>query len=471
MVGNSSEAVGEGGGEVGRLQDELSKAHERLRLWKDKTQSGVDQLRNRIVELSRELDESRSTNAQLEEKLRGITEAPSTSVAPLAVPGVLICAMTEWANSSMNMIAATSIGKLEGALDLAAAVSQELDKYKRRTAQTLRLQTRNLEALQLEISGLRQELNAALDEVRERNCAVESRDQAIAVLQNRVEDLEAANARLESSRVMMSSKPNAEQINVLEARVEEEVESLRHEFISREAAIFDQHRDELERLITAHEQEVAELRAELEERPLAAAPMVETDGQPAGGVSDAAYAELVSDFEALQDELRVTRTENQRLLRELHDLRERPPHGDSTATGGSGGINMDNNNNNNNHRGSGTANTTLRRGPQTWPEALVHIAELESGMKRLSDELCEAKKRLIESKHQANTKEGGCSQALEGQQLSYLKFVVVKLLCGNDDAQVAMNLFPVLSTLLHFDPTDLQDIYAANPGWMKRRAL
>ncbi|RNF09404.1 hypothetical protein TraAM80_02202 [Trypanosoma rangeli] len=283
----SSEYVEDVGGEVRRLQGELEKAEERMQLWKKKTQVVVNELRDRIVRLTHERDELQEARAQWkchgelqqqEQHIHSVAQGevagaslPLVSSLPVGVPaGSFVGDLVRWTGAAIDASVIVLLRKSEVVLEVAAATSQELDKCQRRTAQTLRLQAKNIEALQSEVSGLQLQLGEALAEVRERNHAVDSRDQALSVLQNRLEELEATNVQLESSHMALNNKLNAEQINIFEARLEEEMENLRREFASRESGIFDQHRDEIERLVTNYEGEVAELRAELEERALVA---------------------------------------------------------------------------------------------------------------------------------------------------------------------------------------------------------
>ncbi|ESS68748.1 hypothetical protein TCDM_02458 [Trypanosoma cruzi Dm28c] len=473
MEETSGGCAEDAGGEVGRLQEELRKAEERMRLWKEKTQVAVNELRDRIVKLTSERNELQEAFTELKNhqeqqrqqdanggsKYTADGALSSSSYSSLVyVPAVTIVrSIMQWTIATVDVFFPILLKKSEFALGLATCISQELDKCKRRTAQTLRLQAKNIEALQSEISGLQQQLNEALAEVRERNHAIDSRDQALSVLQNRLEDLEAANLRLESSRVLLSNKPNAEQINMFEERLEEELENVRREFVSRENVIFDQHRDEIERLLARHEEEVAELRAELEEKILAAETAVDAtaaakvDANRADRNGEGAYIDLTRDFEALQDELKVTQGENEKIMAELREVRGKLAH-----------FNGNGNSNDN-------SSVASQKEPFTLPEAAVRIAELESGMMRLSEELCETKKRLIAAKHQANARDVSRSHVLEGQQLSYLKCIVVKLLGAAECGDVGRNLLPVLSTLLNFNSEDLQELYAAHPDWMKRR--
>ncbi|EKF33662.1 hypothetical protein MOQ_002468 [Trypanosoma cruzi marinkellei] len=473
MEGISGGCAEDAGGEVGRLQEELRKAEERMRLWKERTQIAVNELRDRIVKLTSERNELQEALTELknhqEQKRQqdadggskyaadgASSSSPSSSL--VYVPDATILrGIMQWTIATLDAFFPILLQKSEFALGLAACTSQELDKCKRRTAQTLRLQAKNMEALQSEISGLQQQLNEALAEVRERNHAIDSRDQALSVLQNRLEDLEAANLRLESSRALLSNKPNAEQINMFEERLEEELENVRREFVSRENVIFDQHRDEIERLLAKHEEEVAELRAELEEKILAAETAMDAtaaakvDANLADRSSEGAYMDLKRDFEALQDELKATQGENETLMAELREVRGKLAHFNGNCTTNENSL------------------VASQKEPFTLPEALVRIAELESGMMRLSEELCETKKRLIAVKHQANAKDVSRSHVLEGQQLSYLKCIVVKLLGARECGNVGRNLLPVLSTLLKFNSEDLQELYAAHPDWVKRK--
>ncbi|RNF26544.1 uncharacterized protein Tco025E_01147 [Trypanosoma conorhini] len=477
MEQTSSAYVDDAGGEVGRLQGELRKAEERMRLWKEKTQIAVNELRERIVRLTRERDELQEASRQWrhqqelqqqqqqQQHVHNGAEGGVAGVLPPLLASSSVCIpadsilgdLMRWTGATMDVFLVALLKKSEVALEVAASASQELDKCQRRTAQTLRLQAKNIETLQSEASVLQQQLNEALAAVRERNHAVDSRDQALSVLQNRLEDLEAANVRLESSQLALNSKPNVEQINLLEARLEEEMEKLRREFASRESVIFDQHRDEIERLVASHEEEVAELRAELEERALAAETAVaaqtaaaKVDAEFAEKSGERAYMDLLREFEALQDELKLAEGEKETLLVELREVQSK------LARGGGG---------------TSTDKTLLdaQHGSLTLPQAMARIAELEGGMLRLSEELCETKKRLVAAKHQTNSKEASRSQVLEGQQLSYLRCTVVKLLCAKEGGSVGRSLFPVLSTLLQFTEADLQQIYSAHSDWVKRR--
>ncbi|RNF09403.1 hypothetical protein TraAM80_02201 [Trypanosoma rangeli] len=160
--------------------------------------------------------------------------------------------------------------------------------------------------------------------------------------------------------------------------------------------------------------------------------------------------ELLEEFEALQDELKVTQGENETFLTELRELRRKLAQGNGTNS-------------------TQKAPLDPQHGSLTLPEAVARIAELEGGTMRLSEELCETKKQLIAAKHQANPKETTRLQVLEGQQLSYLRCAVVKLLCAKEGGSVGRGLFPVLSTLLQFSQDDLHQIYSAHSDWVKRR--
>ncbi|KAG8349107.1 GRIP domain [Trypanosoma vivax] len=439
--------------EVKRLREELSKSKQRLKEWREKTQAGVTELRNRVVELSTLLEESHAKNVMLEERIRDM-EGVAGSSSPFALEKLI--APEGWMAEFTNTSHSTFLMKSDVILGVATTVWQDLEKHKRRTAQALRLQKKNVEAMEQEVCELRQMLTRAQDEVHERTRAVESRDEALTVLQNRLEELESASVSSELSRMGMYGKPNAEQLNAFEDQLEEAREGVRREFALRESAIFDQHRDEMERLIARYEREVAELRAELDERAFAAAdscgarPTASVgDRGELGEGSDKAYKELMNNLRTLQEELRLAQDEREKLQCEVRALKKNSVM--SLSCGANTGM-------------------PERPRPQTLPEALSRITELEGSVTRLSSELCEARKRLITTKQKSGAVRGQPNVlVVEGQQLAYLKFVVVKLLCSNGDTNVAMNLFPVLNTLLHFDKENLDEIYTTNPGWLRRK--
>lgn len=451
-----------------QLREELEKAKHRMQVWKEKTQVGVTELRNRIIELTTELEESRAANDQLSQQLQNAksvaTAAASTSGA---VPECSSFAESHyfshvgaWVTASSDALVEILLDKSDAALDIAVGTWRELEKHKRRTAQTLRMQKKTTEALEQELAGLRETLTGAQAELVERKSAIERRDQALETLQNRLETLEEAKASFEASQAAMASRPNAEQINAFEERLEEERENMRHEFTVRESIIFDQHRDEMERLMSRYEQDMAELRAELEERALETAETGNKhlgEGAQARGQSeqrdDAAYGELLDHLKSLQEELRGAQEENQKLTQELAAVKR-------THSGVGGPV-------------LGSCSVKDFNGqnkPSTLPEALSRIAELEGDVSRLSDELCATRRRLVATRHQSNTtKDQENSLVFDGQLATYLRFTVVQLLCSSGDTNVAKNLFPVLTTLLRFDKSNLSEIYKKNPGWVKRR--
>nr|CCC89944.1 unnamed protein product [Trypanosoma congolense IL3000] len=453
--------------EIARLREELNKAKQRMQQWKEKTQAGVSEMRNRIVELTNQLEECRAANKLLSQQVSNATVSVVTPFAACdleksadSFSSFATFRVEQWLDDALTALCDTQLGKYNLLIEIANATSQELEKHKRRTAQTLRLQRKTTDALENEIANLREQVSVLQGDLAERSCAVKSRDQALEVLQGRLEEMEAAKVSYEAAQTALVSKLNAEQINVFEERLEEDRESMRREFAAREALIFDKHREEMEQLASRYEHDMAELRREIEEKPLG---VVEIENGLALWPSntarhpedcdDVAYGELMSDLEALQEELRVSREENRKLTQEISALRTGP-----LSSGSLTALNS----------GSGTPESRVH--PQKLTEAISRITELEEDVARLSEELYIARKRAVASVHQSSTvKNPKPSLVFEGQLAAYLRCTIVRLLCSAGEPAVAKNVFPVLNALLQFEKEDIEEVYRKNPDWIKRR--
>lgn len=509
--------------EVARLREELQQSQRKFETWKAKAKVGVDELRNRVLELTSSLEHSETERKALLAKQGEATHSPTIPNTSGEMKSTVNASfltrttMLSWAEAQCDACVDTSAAKADAVLQAALAYgslvtsgahisasasspttvdgtppggSEELETYKRRTAMTLRLQAKNVETLQKQNEELNKALQQVRDELKERDRALLGRDEVIGTLEQRLDTLERAKNQLEQEQASMLQGPNMEQVNFLEAQMEREVQNLRAEFAAREESIFIQHNDEIERLVTRHEEELIALRREADEQVAEAienAVAMQSAGATGTGVAngtqipeahdDTAYMELLGEYEKLKKQHRSLTDAFTKLQRESQDRRHTavvslptsPPSLNSGGAGGGRGALIGSNEQALAMGASGgDVDTKSQSQPASLPEAIAIINDLRSTLQSLSEQLWAAKKTLLDSKHKQP--QGPPAGALDQQQVAYLKSIVVTLLCSKSgDTDMRMKLLPILSTLLHFDSKDLTHIYEANPKWINAK--
>lgn len=535
--------------EVACLQRELNESREKFHSWEERAKQGVNQLRQRIVTLTASLRQAQSERDALQTRLTaqtesaqsqsatspcnsgpdnvaapsdaGVTLSPSnagatgvevagalsqsqgnittTTISPdtshtidLFVTFVLSCTA-----DVLEARAAYAMGKMDTLWSTAAhyaidaqSLSNELDSYKRRTATTLRMQTKNNEALQKHVTELDTALKATKEEVTMREHALLGRDDAIASLEKQLEELSSAKQQLKSQLESGMNAPNMQQINVLQGEMESRLEQMHAEYARLESTLRAQHHAELNQQRAVHEEEMELLRQEMKDMvrstPAMQSRLPLRDTVPH---EDIAYDELFRDYRELE------RAHNA-LTRENAELKRRCQHRLNSVGGSAsnldGGGEVDGAPSTRNAPASSSRSDSLRTftadtvhggatngllsnvadGGQdifagefsTLQEAKVVVMKLQGRLKFSADELWKAKREIFELQ-KACSKERLPSGALGAQQVSYMRSVIVQLLCSSNKPDVVKHLIPVLIKVLHLDDHAVEQIYGANPYW------
>ena len=418
------------------LEEELQQQAKKFDEWKAKAKASVEKHREQIVSLSAELEEARRDSTRSKALVSGCA-AWAHGVSSTAFDAAASHADACWI--ARGQAADTDAALLRGQLAESAA---QFDKYKKRAEQTLRLSSKDHQGMLEESSKVKEALEQALVQLGEAREAVNQRNIAIAVLEKQLDDMnvvvDSLHAQLEQFQGRGSGVDGAKGAHSIS---ESEVEKVRQEFGEREAIIFEQHRDEILRLTTAHELEMTAVRQEEEEKLAAALSARSRDTRSSAASRDNAYDALLTEHDKIKLSAASLAEEN-RLLRE--QVAKLQPRGDSGAA-------------------------PLSNATPAQLQSRVH--ELERHVAHLSDQLWTANHNALEAKSAASAKDAPQSgpQARvkpDAQQQSYFRSVLVKMLCARTD-DVRSSLMPVLTTIAQLEANDLRVIYSANPGWIK----
>jgi hypothetical protein len=454
--------------EVSALKLELEKSQEKLAEWKVKAKRGVDQLREQLMETSDQLtrvkgerDSFRMRLAQLEEISTGTpipiglansTTLPSIEQVYAACSASVDAMFTSFALRGDAFVHAVQTISHEQSVGSASQQQslQELqaayDKYRRRAEQSIKLSSKQQETLVAENKDLQKELDNALQELNE------SHRHAAEVKESLEKQLDTALYAIDTLRSEQADRNRQDQqraadesdrkwISVDEAKAE--IELVHSHFVEREEELRQRHIEEIQRLHHSHDEAIRMLEDELSATQ-DGAPLLSSSSKPNDGcttgqyASDEAYSSLLKERDALKATVRDRDARIQQL--ESH-------HDKNTNT-----VVQD--------RLSPTSTSAFS--PTSIASAKQRIVDLEQQVSALSEQLWAANNVILENKAKRSTDKSGKSS--EGQQSSYLKSIVVKLLCEKTDT-VRSNLVPVLATLLFLEPEDLRSIYTANPTW------
>lgn len=444
---------------VETLRAELLRAQEKFADWKAKTKVGVDRLRDQVVQLTEEL-----ANCKHQKR--------SDAAACSALDDVLALwfhnsssTLIDHAMVSCDATVAASEATFKGGI---AAVQANFDKYRKRAEQSIKLSASQQESLVEETRELRSALDRAIEELRAKDNAIEQRNLAVSSLEKQldaayfsVESLraEAQERQLQALSMMdgcdiATGSPSTSGPLVPLSEVEVELERVRIEFGEREAVMHQVHREEMERMLQSHELETQQLIDDLNERHRSEVARLTVQLEQSCTASgrrpqddDEAYRSLMEERDQLGAAVREKEALIATLKRELAAL---PSVSASHPGGQSAGS-----------KGSGSADAATKR---------VH--ELERQVASLTDQLWAANNAMLESKAlkremaSSNRHSVASSRDAAPQVSTYLKSIIVKLLCEKND-EVKANLVPVLTTLLQLDTDELRAIFSSNPGWMK----
>jgi hypothetical protein len=454
--------------EVSALRLELEKSQEKLAEWKVKAKKGVDQLREQLVETSDQLtrvkgerDSFRMRLAQLEDISTGtpIPIGPANSALPPIEQVYAACSASVDAMFTSFVLRGDAFVHAVRTLSHEQSVGsasqqqslQELqaayDKYRRRAEQSIKLSSKQQETLAAENKDLQKELESALQQLNE------SHRHAAEVKESLEKQLDTALYAIDTLRSEQADRNRQDQqraadesdrkwISVDEAKAE--IELVHSHFVEREEELRQRHTEEIQRLHHSHDEAIRMLEDELSATQ-DGAPLQSSSSKPIDDctngqyASDEAYASLLQERDALKATVRDRDARIQQL--ESHH---------------------DKNNTNTVVQDRLSPTSTSAFSPTSIASAKQRIVDLEQQVSTLSEQLWVANNVILENKAKRSTDKSGKSS--EGQQSSYLKSIVVKLLCEKTDT-VRSNLVPVLATLLFLEPEDLRSIYTANPTW------
>ncbi|CCW59866.1 unnamed protein product [Phytomonas sp. EM1] len=458
---------------LARLTEELKQTQSKFEEWKAKAKVGVDQLRGRIVELTTQLEASESQRQTLVmslDKLRSSKEGDLTWIEGLGMNHNLGLLALERERAVGEYLLQASHDKIEAVWEAlllqfndfppnavkdqpSSTSEDELERYKQRVATTMKLQQKNSEALQNQVVELQQRLQLAEKELQERAAALSGKEETVSLLEQRLSSVERAYEELQQTHDTPLGGPNMDRISAMEERMEEELDRLRAEFMQHENTVLMQHHDELERLQSMHEREIQAIQQEAEERlarELDAAlsfqkPQAMPSPSSPSTQEDAAYLELLKEFEALESQHRTLIQEHAAMKNIMQQLNSRK---DAEGTDDRKAISI----------------SCHQHNPTSLAEAKELIEGLQTCLTTTTDQLWQLKKSLM-SGNENKAPEG----ALDPQHVTYLRSIIVNIFCLCDKNSTIAKLLPVTSTLLEFSKEDLDAIYANKPEWKRRQ--
>ncbi|CCW67160.1 unnamed protein product [Phytomonas sp. Hart1] len=447
---------------LARLGEELKQTQSKFEEWKVKAKIGVDHLRERIVQLTTQLEVSESQRQALAlslDNLRSSKDGDDECPRGLGIPCTIGCLAALERERVVGESLLTACGeKMEvlwlGLLSHPQRQSPSEDKlelYKRRVATTMKLQQKNAEALQTQVVELQESLRLAEKELQARASGLLAKEETISLLEKRLSSVEQVNEELQRRSDATSRGPNMDRINAMEEKMEQRINALCAEFALHENTIVMQHHDELERLQSTHEREMDVVRQEAEERiareieaglsfPKQPPSLLSMAASPP---DDASYGELLKEFEALESQHRALLNENTEMKSKMQKL---------NSSNEAERVN----------NGKASSVTCYQHNPSSLAEANVVIQKLQESLTTTTDQLWRAKKGLINGK--VNKFLEG---ALDSQQVAYLKSIIVNLLCMCNNSPTIAKLLPVISKLLQFNKEDMDTIYNHNLDWKR----
>ncbi|EPY32213.1 hypothetical protein AGDE_08805 [Angomonas deanei] len=406
--------------EVERLRGELAQSQEKLVNWKQRTQRGVDELRQMVTNLTEKLEQSDETNRQLHHFLSD----ERTMLAQYLEEGL----ETGSALTLRKWDLFTSSGSPP------AGAESDLETYKRRTETTLRLQAKTCETLQQKVLDLQNTIDELHETVKEKESALTNRDEALGSLSVRLEAAESAARELENQQRSLLQGPDMEKVSSIESRLESELQKVSESFVVRENLIHQQHNEEIQRLLDKHEVDMNELQKECEKRVLAAmnesravGPVVKPAVQ-----RDDAYQLLLTEKEGLTEE-------NRKLKEKLEEMKDAsaaapPPVKDPPVPTGSG--------------------VTEGASAEASAEKLKQLTNM---VHSLSAKLCELKEENKELRGKQSLA-GNSGDTLDAQQTTYLRSILKQMLSHRTDEHIFSRTIPVVATLLSWSENEVNEI-------------
>lgn len=241
---------------------------------------------------------------------------------------------------------------------------------------------------------------------------------------------------------------------VLLSEVELEMDRLREEFQSAQQLASEHHRTEMTRLIDAHENEIGILQEECRAlRHDHSAPTSRGNHHHnhhhSTEAEDEAYANLLVEVTRLE---RDSREKSKRIEALQQELKKK----ESSSSSSVGAATV----------GGPTTHRATAGGSGVDDDSKGRVQDLEKQVAQLTQQLWSANNAMIEARASQRERDG-VNRSGPSQQSSYLKSIVVKMLCEQHD-EVRGSLVPVLTSLLKLEAEDLRLLYAANPTWIRR---
>lgn len=456
--------------EIDRLREELRITNDRFASWKVRAKEGVDILRQRVLDLTQQLESLEQQRSAPTTAVHaaasgspptGCSAPPCCSLEELDTALTLAELISDWCEQRAVLL----LDSLQAPLPMGIPTHSELnptsrredefEAYKRRTVLTLKLQSRNYEALQGQVEGLTQEKKQTAALLAERERVLAKQEGMILNLEQRLESAELCNRQMEARQDSILRGPNMEEVDAMQTDVESALEAMREEQVAMERAAFVRHHEELECLRAAHERQLNALRHEYEERTQLAVSVARAEQrdqmssqmqnpQPA---EDAVYLDLLQAYRTLETTHRRATDENAALRRQLQDGLPAAHKSEESSNGATA-------------QGCASAART----PLSMSDATTIIEDLRQQVASLTAQLWKSKKALLDANFALPVTPG---TGPTDQHATYLKSIVMKLLCARCD-DVKVNLLPVLSVLLPLDSDDLRQVYEAHPKWIAR---
>eukprot|EP00742_Colponemidia_sp_Colp-10_P021367 GILJ01025046.1.p1 GENE.GILJ01025046.1~~GILJ01025046.1.p1 ORF type:complete len:392 (-),score=74.81 GILJ01025046.1:5-1045(-) len=338
----------------------------------------------------------------------------------------------------------------------ASDATSNLERHKRNVERTMKLATRDQSDSKVEVDALRAAAKTLEEEVATERNAVKQRDIAIATLEAQVEELTSSLQRFEAEEVTNANQ--GQHIGDLKQRLNE----LEREFSERELIIHDTHRDEIDRLLRRHDEEIASSRQFHEEHNTAQPYAMVGSGFIGGGIgsgeSDEAYNALLSENSTLKHEIDEARIAKEELRSELVSAKEKLSRFEVPPAPRSGTYVTS-------HNGRGHIDSS-----QMEPQLMRRkIYDLENQLTTATEQILNVNQELFEFKATAREREvqghSNSPVSVDNQQQMYTKAILVKMLCAKSD-EVRSSLLPFISSLVKLSNEELKAIYTANPNWI-----
>lgn len=457
------------------LRKELEEVKKRFEDWKFRAKTAVEKEREKLIQFTDQNEMLKRQNAELVSELERWKEKDqiSTSSGHLSTSPNQFAVMFGFQNAladaklellwSKQLLASEVIkiqndSHINNLTSLASEAVSTLERHKRNVERTMKLATRDQHDTKNELDSLKNTIKELEDQLNVERNSVKQRDLAIATLETQLEEASSSLQRFETDEVTSSNQ--IQYIEELQRRVNE----MEREFSERESIIYETHRDEIDRLLQKHDEEISQIRVSFEDqiRDLSyetTKSVVQSKNTflSSSEQSDEAYSALLDENVAMKRELDNLRKTIGELQVEITRQKEKLARFEVPPSSSQPGAYFTRG-----HVDTSQMDSQLMR---------RKIFDLENQLLTASEQLLKVNQELFE--HKANAKEKELAKNIgsphtmpsDHQQHAYMKAILVKMLCAKSD-DVKSSLLPVVSSILKFNNEELKAIYTANPHWI-----